>query len=76
MNTKKIINNLKPYLEADEIEDNKAPVRACHRYLSNRTNQIIKQPLIRNFPLVQAKLKVHTDMLQMPGGKQLMQIQC
>jgi len=33
-----VIANLKPYLEADEIEDNKAPVRACHRYLSNRTD--------------------------------------
>jgi len=37
---KKVIHNLKPYLEADNIEESKAPVRACHRYLSNRTNQL------------------------------------
>jgi len=33
-------SNMKPYLEADEVEDHKAPVRACYRYLSNRTNQL------------------------------------
>ena len=35
-----IIENLKPYLEAEDIENTKAPVRSCHRYLSNRTNQL------------------------------------
>ena len=35
-----VIENLKPYLEAGDIENTKAPVRACHRYLSNRTNQL------------------------------------
>ena len=27
-------------LEAEAIESDKAPVRACHRYLSNRTDQL------------------------------------
>jgi len=27
-------------LEPDEIENNKAPVRACYRYLSNRKEQL------------------------------------
>ena len=35
-----VIANLKPYIEADEINNDKAPVRACHRYLSNRTDQL------------------------------------
>lgn len=33
-----VINNLLPYLETDAIDSDKAPVRACHRYLSNRTH--------------------------------------
>jgi hypothetical protein len=35
-----VIENLKPHLEVDEVENAKAPVRACHRNLSNRTNQL------------------------------------
>ena len=35
-----VIANLNPYIEADEINNDKAPVRACHRYLSNRTGQL------------------------------------
>ena len=27
---KQVINNLEPYLEADNAKDNKTPVRACH----------------------------------------------
>lgn len=34
-----VIKALKPYLEAPEVEDKNAPVRACHRYLSNRPGQ-------------------------------------
>jgi hypothetical protein len=35
-----IIESLEPHLEADDVEKTKAPVRACHRYLSNRVNQL------------------------------------
>jgi hypothetical protein len=35
-----VIENLVPYLEADEIEEAQAKVRACHRYLSNRVGQL------------------------------------
>jgi hypothetical protein len=35
-----VIESLKPHLEADDVENTKALVRACHRYLSNRTNQL------------------------------------
>jgi hypothetical protein len=31
---------LKPYLEASAVEDAKAPVRACYRYITNRPNQL------------------------------------
>lgn len=36
----KVIEALEPYLEASDVEDKNAPVRACHRYLSNRTKQL------------------------------------
>ena len=35
-----VIENLAPFLEAEAIESDKTPVRACHRYLSNRTDQL------------------------------------
>ena len=47
-----VIKNLKPYLEANEIDDNKAPVRACHRYLSNRTDQLdYKNAIEKGLPI-------------------------
>lgn len=36
----KVIEALEPYLEASDVEDKNAPVRVCHRYLSNRTKQL------------------------------------
>ena len=35
-----VIENLVPYLEAGEVEEAQATVRACHRYLSNRIGQL------------------------------------
>lgn len=35
-----VIENLAAFLEADAIQNEKAPVRSCHRYLSNRTDQL------------------------------------
>lgn len=35
-----VIAHLALYLEADEIDNDSAPVRACHRYLNNRTDQL------------------------------------
>lgn len=37
---KQVIANLKPHIESKEVDDANAPVRACHRYLSNRLNQL------------------------------------
>lgn len=35
-----VIDTLKPFLEAETVEESNAPVRACHRYLSNRIEQL------------------------------------
>ena len=52
MESAPVIKNLKPYLEANEIDDNKAPVRACHRYLSNRTDQLdYKNAIEKGLPI-------------------------
>jgi hypothetical protein len=37
---KKVLAHLEPNIETDDIDEDNAPVRACHRYLSNRTNQL------------------------------------
>jgi len=43
-----VLNDLKPYIEADNIDDKQAPVRVCYRYLSNRTNQLDYKTAIEN----------------------------
>jgi hypothetical protein len=35
-----VLEHLSAFLEADGIDPDKTPVRACHRYLSNRTGQL------------------------------------
>ena len=35
-----VIDALAAHVEAEDVDNTKAPVRACHRYLSNRTNQL------------------------------------
>lgn len=35
-----VIENLAKHLEIEDIQSEKAPVRACYRYLSNRTDQL------------------------------------
>jgi hypothetical protein len=47
-----VIDHLFPYREEDHIEESKAPVRACHRYLSNRTHQLdYKGALEKGLPI-------------------------
>jgi hypothetical protein len=36
----KVIQNLATHLEPADVENSKAPVRACYRYLNNRTDQL------------------------------------
>jgi hypothetical protein len=44
--------SLEPFLEDDSIEDKEAPVRACHRYLGNRSNYLdYKSALAAGLPI-------------------------
>jgi len=44
----KVIEALTPYLEAKEVDNKKAPVRACKRYIENRPGQFDYQKAIEN----------------------------
>jgi len=69
-----VIENLTAYLEVDEIENNKAPVRACHRYLSNRTNQLdYKGAIAKDLPIGSGEIEsahryVIQKRLKLPGA--------
>lgn len=69
-----VISNLKLNLEADEIEDQKAPVRACHRYLSNRTDQLdYKTAIEKGLPIGSGEIEsahryVIQERLKLPGA--------
>ena len=36
----RVLNALRPYLEASAMEDSKTPVRVCYRYIKNRPEQL------------------------------------
>ena len=36
----KVLKTLKPYIEAESIDDTQAPVRTAHRYIQNRLDQL------------------------------------
>ena len=69
-----VIANLTPYLEADGIDSDKAPVRACHRYLSNRTDQLDYQGAIeKGLPIGSGEIEsahryVIQKRLKLPGA--------
>jgi hypothetical protein len=68
-----VIANLIPYLEADGIDNDKAPVRACHRYLSNRTDQLDYRGAIEGLPIGSGKIEsahryVIQKRLKLPGA--------
>lgn len=47
-----ILENIRPFVEEDRIPDKNAPVRACYRYISNRTNQLdYKSALAAGLPI-------------------------
>jgi hypothetical protein len=52
-----VITNLIPYLEADGIDNDKAPVRSCHRYLSNRSDQLDYRGAIEGLPIGSGKIE-------------------
>ncbi len=43
-----VIDNLSAFLEDESIDDKQAPVRVCHRYLSNRTDQLDYKNALEN----------------------------
>ncbi|MFI3135227.1 MAG: UPF0236 family protein [Methylococcaceae bacterium] len=47
-----VIKHLAEYLEAEDVQSEKAPVRACYRYLSNRIDQLdYKGALEKGLPI-------------------------
>ena len=69
-----VIKNLTPHLEADEIENDKAPVRACHRYLNNRPDQLdYKEAIEKGLPIGSGEIEsahryVIQKRLKLPGA--------
>lgn len=43
-----VLLNMQPYIEAQDIPDAEAPVRACHRYIKNRPHQLDYKTAIEN----------------------------
>jgi hypothetical protein len=70
----KVIKNLAVHLETNDIENQKAPVRACHRYLSNRTNQLdYKGAIEKGLPIGSGEIEsahryVIQKRLKLPGA--------
>lgn len=70
----RVLSHLKPHLESDGIEDNKAPVRACYRYLSNRTEQLdYKKAIEQELPIGSGEIEsahryVIQERLKLPGA--------
>ena len=71
---KKVLNNLKPYLETSVVDDSKAPVRACYRNDSNRTNQLdYKTAIEKGLPIGSGEIVrfhryVIQERLKLPGA--------
>jgi len=71
---RQVIDGLVPYLEADAVKDDKAPVRACHRYLSNRTGQLDYQgALAKGLPIGSGEIEsahryIIQERLKLPGA--------
>jgi len=69
-----VIENLSPHLESDEIQDSHAPVRACRRYLSNRTDQLdYKSAIEKGLPIGSGEIEsahryVIQARLKLPGA--------
>jgi hypothetical protein len=70
----KVIDNLYPYLEDNKIDDEKAPVRCCYRYLNNRTNQLdYKTAIEKGLPIGSGEIEsahryVIQERMKLPGA--------
>ncbi len=69
-----MLDQLSPYREPDDIADDHAPVRACHRYLSHRTDQLdYKTALEKGLPIGSGEIEsahryVIQERLKLPGA--------
>lgn len=69
-----VIQTLEPYLEANDTDDKQAPVRACHRYLSNRSEQLDYQTALeKGLPIGSGEIEsahryVIQERLKLPGA--------
>jgi len=69
-----VIQALKPHLESPAVQDSEAPVRQCHRYLSNRPDQLNYQRAIkRGLPIGSGEIEsahryVVQQRLKRPGA--------
>lgn len=69
-----VMNHLRPYLEAEELNNDQAPVRACVRYLSNRLPHLdYKGALEKGLPLGSGEIEsapryVIQQRLKLPGA--------
>lgn len=61
-----VLNALQPYLEAKTVEESHAPVRACHRYIKNRPEQLnYKAAIDRDLPIGSGEIEsAHRYVLQ------------
>ena len=71
---KLVIENLNPHLEGGDIQDSHAPARACHRYLSNRIEQLdYKGAIEKGLPIGSGEIEsahryVIQKRLKLPGA--------
>jgi hypothetical protein len=69
-----VIENLTPFIEQDDAQDNKSPVLACHRYLSNRINQLdYKGAIEKGLPIGSGEIEsahryIIQERLKLPGA--------
>ena len=62
----RVLNALRPHLEPSATEDSQAPVRACHRYIKNRPEQLdYKTALEQELPIGSGEVEsAHRYVLQ------------
>ena len=69
-----VLESLLPYIEAPEIEDKNAPVRACYRYIHNRPGQFdYPRALAEELPIGSGKIEsahryVIQERMKIPGA--------
>ncbi len=70
----KVLDSLTPFLEPQSVDNDNAPVRACHRYLTNRLGQLdYKSALANDLPIGSGEIEsAHRHILQarlkLPGA--------